>query len=188
MKALGQRWVDAIEPSGSITEWVPYVNEISTGSKIKYALDKSSGLLLMHRAMEAGLSYPTNYGFVPHTLAKADGMEIDLLALSTEPLLPLTIAKVRLVGGCTIHSGDESSSEDKLLGVAVGDPGVEAVIDINHVDAKMKARIEEFFSVYKDDEAIETVVERWFDRVTAIDKIRVGLKAAKKAEKKRRKK
>jgi inorganic pyrophosphatase len=181
MKNLGQRWVNASERSDSITEWVPYVSEIAAGSRQKYALDKRSGQLCLHRAMADGIHYPTNYGFIPRTLCEADQMEIDLMAISTEPLLPLTIARVRLVGGCTLKCSDDDGPEDKLLGVVLGDPDVERTGDIGEVDAKLKKKIEDFFTTYKQDEGVPVVFERWFDRVTAIDKVKAGLRAAKKA-------
>jgi len=180
---IGQRWVDAIERSDSIAEWVPVVIEIAAGSRMKYALDKRSGQLELNRAMEDGVTYPTNYGFIPRTTCKADGMELDLLTISSEPLLPLTIARVRLVGGCTLQSSDESHAEDKILGVLIADPDLKGVSDIGEVDKKLKQRIEDFFKTYKNDEGEEVKFSAWFDRVTALDKVKHGLKAAKKKRK-----
>jgi inorganic pyrophosphatase len=184
MKHIGRRWVHAVERSKHITEWVPYVSEISAGSRMKYALDMRSGQLCLNRAMADGIHYPTNYGFIPRTRSDADGMELDLMAISSEPLLPLTLARVRLVGGCTVHTSDESKNEDKLLGIVLGDPDVEKLIDINDVEHRLKSKIEEFFKTYKDDEGELAVVVRWFDRITALDKVKIGLKKAKRAEKK----
>jgi inorganic pyrophosphatase len=180
---IGQRWVDAIERSDSLSEWVPFVVEIAAGSKMKYALDKRSGQLELNRALEDGVSYPTNYGFIPRTFCKADKMELDLMTISSEPLLPLIIARVRIVGGCTLNSSDESKSEDKILGVLVADPDLKNVTDIDEVDAKLKAKIEAFFKTYKSDEGEDVKFSGWFDRVTALDKVKHALKAAKKQRK-----
>jgi inorganic pyrophosphatase len=180
---IGQRWVDAIERSDSIAEWVPFVVEIAAGSRMKYALDKRSGQLELNRAMEDGVSYATNYGFIPRTYCKADGMELDLMTISSEPLLPLTLARVRLVGGCTLESSDETRAEDKMLGALVADPDLKNVNDIDDVDKKLKTRIEDFFKRYKTDEGEEVKFAGWFDRVTAVDKVKHALKAAKKHRK-----
>lgn len=180
MKKLGQKWVNAIERSDSITEWVPYVNEIATHSKMKYALDKRSGQLELHRAMAEGISYPTNYGFIPRTLSEADGMELDLMAISSEPMLPLTLGRVRIIGGCAIKAEDEDEAEDKLIGALIGDPKCENMNDIGDVDGKLKKQIERFFESYKDDEAVSVKVVRWFDRLTALDKVKHGLRAYRK--------
>jgi inorganic pyrophosphatase len=180
---IGQRWVDAIERSDSLSEWVPFVVEIACGSRMKYALDKRSGQLELNRALEDGITYPTNYGFIPRTYCKSDGMELDLMTISSEPMLPLTIARVRIVGGCTLESSDEAKPEDKILGVLVADPNLKAVSDIDDVDKKLKAQIEEFFKTYKDDEAEEVKFAGWFDRLTGLDKVKHALKAAKKQRK-----
>jgi inorganic pyrophosphatase len=180
MKKLGQRWVKAIERSDSINEWVPFVAEIACGSRQKYALDKRSGRLLLHRALGDGLTYPTNYGFIPRTRAEADGMELDLMTLTGEPLLPLAIAKVRIVGGCTLSSKDKPP-EDKLLGVVVADPSVAKIKDIGDVDGKLKAKIEQVFIAYKQDEGDTVRFERWFDRPMAIEKLKQGFALAKYA-------
>ncbi len=181
MKNLGQRWVNAIAQSESIAEWVPFVAEISAGSRQKYALDKRSGQLVLHRAMADGIHYPTNYGFVPRTLSAADHMELDLMAISTEPLLPLTIARVHILGGCTLKSTDERLCEDKLLGAVIGDPDVDRYADLADVDETLKARIEELYTSYKSDEGASVIVEHWFDRMVALDKIKAGLKAWRKS-------
>ncbi len=184
MKKLGARWVRAIERSDSITEWVPFVSEIAAGSRQKYALDKRSGQLCLHRAMADGVHYPTNYGFIPRTLSEADGMELDLLGISTEPLLPLTVARVRLLGGFTLDCEDDHGPEDKLIGAVLGDPDVAKLNDVADLDSKLKAKIEHFFLTYKQDEGVTVKLERWFDRVTAIEKLTKGFAAAKRARKK----
>jgi inorganic pyrophosphatase len=180
---IGQRWVDAIERSDSIDEWVPFVVEIASGSRMKYALDKRSGQLLLHRAMADGVSYPTNYGFIPRTFNKADAMELDLLTISSEPLLPLTLAHVRIVGGCTLGSSDESRPEDKILGALIGDPDLASVQDLRDVDTALRARIEQFFETYKKDEGVDVKVSAWFDREAGLAKVKHALKAGKKNRK-----
>jgi inorganic pyrophosphatase len=183
MKKQGQRWVNSIERTDSIADWVPFVSEISSGSRAKYALDKVSGQLTLHRILAKGIAYPTNYGFIPRTFSEEDGTELDLLAISTEPLLPLTISRVRLVGGCSIRVGDEPS-EDKLLGTVICDPGNADITDLNAVDEKLKTRIEEFFRTYKDNQAQVVAFEGWYDRLAAIDKVKAGLRAAAKKKRK----
>ncbi len=43
------------------------VIEIPRGSKVKYELDKVSGLLLVDRVLYSSVVYPHNYGFIPRT-------------------------------------------------------------------------------------------------------------------------
>jgi inorganic pyrophosphatase len=51
MKKQGQRWVNTIERTQSVADWVPFVSEIPAGSRAKYALDKVSGHLTLHRIL-----------------------------------------------------------------------------------------------------------------------------------------
>ena len=41
------------------------VIEIPRGSKVKYELDKASGLLKVDRVLYSSVVYPHNYGFIP---------------------------------------------------------------------------------------------------------------------------
>ena len=41
--------------------------EIPRGSKVKYELDKASGLLFVDRVLYSSVVYPHNYGFIPQT-------------------------------------------------------------------------------------------------------------------------
>ena len=48
------------------------VIEVSKGSKVKYELDKDTGLLEVDRILYSSVVYPENYGFIPQTLADDD--------------------------------------------------------------------------------------------------------------------
>lgn len=41
------------------------VIEISQGSKMKYEMDKETGLLILDRVLYTSTHYPANYGFIP---------------------------------------------------------------------------------------------------------------------------
>ena len=52
----------------SVTRTLPRaVIEIPRGSKVKYELDKKSGLLYVDRVLYSSVVYPHNYGFSPQT-------------------------------------------------------------------------------------------------------------------------
>ncbi len=48
------------------------VIEIPKGGKVKYELDKPSGLLRVDRVLYSSVMYPANYGFIPQTLGDDD--------------------------------------------------------------------------------------------------------------------
>jgi inorganic pyrophosphatase len=157
---LGNRWLKKVPPSDAPAEWVPVIVEIPRGSKMKYVLDKASGHLTMHRVMAKVIEYPTSYGFVAHTLGE-DGDEVDMLVLASEPMLPLTIVRVRPIGGFTIVTQGEGP-EHKLIGVALGDPQVADLREASEIPGEVRERIERFFRTYKQDEGVDVRFEGWF--------------------------
>ena len=56
------------------------VIEIPRGSKVKYELDKATGLLYVDRILYSSVVYPHNYGFIPQTLCE-DNDPLDVLVL-----------------------------------------------------------------------------------------------------------
>ena len=49
--------------------------EIPKGSKVKYELDKETGLLRLDRVLYTSTVYPANYGFIPRTYADDNDKE-----------------------------------------------------------------------------------------------------------------
>jgi len=180
---LGRRWLKKVAPSDRPEVWVPVIVEIARGSRMKYALDMATGQLTMHRALPRDLGYPTSYGFVAHTTGD-DGMEIDMLILAAEPLLPLTIVKVRTIGGCTVEDSGKGR-EDKLVGVALGDPSVADLDDIADLPVELARRIEEFFTTYKRDEGVTVEFRGWMNRADALRRLASALEAKAKAKRKK---
>jgi inorganic pyrophosphatase len=177
---LGKHWVARIDRSDDPESWVPAVNEISAGSRCKYRLDKVTGQLQLARALPRDVAFPTNYGFIPHTRCCADGEETDVMIISEEPLLPLTIVRVRIIGGFVETSSDESLPEDRLVAIAADDPSVEDVHRIADVGSKLKEAIEQFVRSYKSNEDVKVSFDGWFDREAALDHLRRDFKQAKK--------
>ena len=68
------------------------VVEITKGSKMKYELDKETGLLALDRILYTSTHYPANYGFIPRTLAD-DGDPMDVLVLCSESLCPMSLVR-----------------------------------------------------------------------------------------------
>ena len=63
------------------------VIEISKGSKMKYELDKETGILRLDRVLHTSTHYPANYGLIPRTYA-LDNDPLDVLVLCSEKIVP----------------------------------------------------------------------------------------------------
>ncbi|CAI8583885.1 unnamed protein product [Vicia faba] len=73
------------------------VIEIGKGGKVKYELDKKSGLIKVDRVLYSSVVYPHNYGFIPRTLCE-DSDPMDVLVLMQELVLPGTFLRARAIG------------------------------------------------------------------------------------------
>src|SRR4026207_1629304 len=113
-----------------IDEAFPAFIEIPKGSKVKYELDKDTGLLGVDRILFSAVHSPANYGFIPRTYCD-DGDPLDVLVLCQEPVVPLCIMRARPIGVITMT--DHDGQDDKIIAVAVDDPefvGIEDIKDL----------------------------------------------------------
>lgn len=122
------------------------VIEIPKGSKVKYELDKPSGLLRVDRILYSSVIYPSNYGFVPRTFCD-DGDPLDVLVLGNEPVMPLTIMEARAIG--VMHMLDGGKMDDKLIAVHIHDPAFVDYSDIAQLPRHIVREISRFFEDYK---------------------------------------
>jgi inorganic pyrophosphatase len=122
------------------------VIEIPRGSKVKYELDKPTGMLRVDRVLYSSVFYPCNYGFLPRTYC-GDGDPLDVLVLGTEPVMPLTLLQARAIG--VMHMLDEGKEDDKIIAVHVNDPGVADYRDVSQLPPHQLREIMRFFSDYK---------------------------------------
>jgi inorganic pyrophosphatase len=123
--------------------------EIPQGSSAKYELDKDSGALLLDRLLYTSMTYPFNYGFIPHTQAK-DGDPLDVVLISSLPVVPGTVVAARPIG--LLEMEDEAGSDNKILAVPIEkiDPQFAYVKDIADLNDHIKQYIKHFFERYKE--------------------------------------
>src|SRR3954470_8976808 len=115
---MAHPWHDIVvdEP---VEEHLPAFIEIPKGSKVKYELDKETGLLKVDRVLYSAVHYPANYGFIPRTYCD-DGDALDVLVLGQEPVVPLTLMTARAIG--VMRMVDDKGGDDKILAIHVHDP------------------------------------------------------------------
>ena len=131
------------------------VVEISKGSKVKYEMDKETGLLLVDRILYSSVVYPENYGFIPRTLAD-DGDPLDVLVLMQEPVQPLSILKVRPIG--LLPMTDDGEDDENVICVHADDPQYGVYEHFGELVEHRFREISRFFAEYKSLEGKEVVV------------------------------
>src|SRR2546428_6433653 len=137
---------------------VHVVVEIPKGSKVKYELDKATGLLRVDRVLYSAVHYPANYGFLPRTYCE-DGDPLDVLVLGQEPVVPLCVLRARPIGVLTMR--DEKGQDDKVIAVHVDDPEYAHYQDIAELPPHRLRELERFFLDYKVLEEKTVEVERF---------------------------
>jgi inorganic pyrophosphatase len=148
-------WHDLPVDESAIAERFPAVIEVPMGSKNKYELDKTSGLLRLDRVLYSAVYYPANYGFVPRTLCDDDD-PLDVLVFGQEPVHPLTIVDVRAIG--VMQMRDDKGVDDKLLAVNIGDPAFADYRDFRELPKHVIREMIRFFQDYKVLEGKDVVV------------------------------
>lgn len=97
---------------GTLEEFNVIIEIAANSAPIKYEMDKDSGVLVVDRFVGTGMVYPTNYGFIPHTLSE-DNDPADVLVVTPFPLVPSCMVKCRAIG--VLRMEDESGIDAKIL-------------------------------------------------------------------------
>jgi len=130
--------------------------EIESGSKVKYELDKDTGLLRLDRILYTSTHYPANYGFIPRTYAH-DYDPLDVLVLCTQHIYPLTLVRCYPIGVITMI--DNGRNDEKIIAIPFDEPTYNHVRDISQLPEHTFEEMRHFFSVYKALENKETAVD-----------------------------
>jgi len=142
--------IDAIAIGEKPPEDVNVIIEVPLGGQpIKYELDKEAGTLVVDRFLYTPMSYPGNYGFVPHTLSE-DGDPIDVLVINTRGLVPGCVINVRPVGVLIME--DNAGQDEKVIAVPSHalTKRYDHVLTISDLPDIATQQIEHFFEHYKD--------------------------------------
>ncbi|CAN6349504.1 unnamed protein product, partial [Urochloa humidicola] len=131
------------------------VIEIPRGSKVKYELDKKTGLIKVDRVLYSSVVYPHNYGFIPRTLCE-DSDPLDVLVIMQEPVIPGCFLRAKAIG--VMPMIDQGEADDKIIAVCADDPEYKHYNDIKELPPHRLAEIRRFFEDYKKNENKEVAV------------------------------
>ena len=148
------------------------VIEIPKGSKVKYELDKPSGLLRVDRVLYSSVVYPANYGFIPRTLGD-DADPLDVLVLMQEPVYPLSILHCRPIGMMSMV--DEGRKDEKIICIHMDDPEYRTFVAIEQLQPHRLQELRRFFQDYKKLEEKEVAVQDFTGPVDAVEIVREAM-------------
>lgn len=165
---MAHPWHD-IAIGGEAPRQFQAVVEIPKGSKIKYELDKTTGLVRVDRVLYSSVVYPANYGFIPQTLGD-DHDPLDVLVLMQEPVYPLSILRVQPIGMMTML--DSGENDEKIICVHLDDPEYRAYVHIQQLPGHRLSELRRFFEDYKALERKEVKVQEFLGPVEAVEAVR----------------
>ena len=148
-------WHD-ISPSRITAEDFIAVIEIEKGSKKKYELDKETGSLILDRILYTSTHYPANYGLIPRTYAD-DNDPLDVLVLCSEVIQPLSLVRCYPIGVITML--DQGKLDEKIIAIPFKDPTYNSYHDVSELPSHIFTEMSHFFTVYKNLEQKETMVD-----------------------------
>lgn len=144
---------------------VPVMIEIPKGCRNKYEYDKEKKVIKFDRMLFSAMHYPSDYGFIPSTLAE-DGDPLDALVLVWEATFPGCLIEAKPVG--LFKMWDEKGPDQKILCVPVYDPLWNHIEKLKDVPPHLLKEIAHFFAVYKELEEKKVGVEGWEGRSSAV--------------------
>ena len=163
------------------------VIEIPRGSRNKYEYDHEQHVIRLDRRLFSATVYPSDYGFVPDTLA-LDGDPLDVLVLLEDPTFPGCWVEVRAVA--VFWMEDEKGPDAKILCVPSHDPNYEHVHDLDdlpprlldeataNLDLSTEARVQRAMGVISRDRTTLLIAHRLqtartADRIVVVDDGRI---------------
>ncbi|CAN1560145.1 Ppa Inorganic pyrophosphatase [Burkholderiaceae bacterium] len=159
-----------VTPGKNVPESFNVIIEIPMNADpVKYEVDKESGALFVDRFMGTAMHYPTNYGYVPQTIA-GDGDPVDVLVMTPFPLPPGVVVPCRALG--ILMMEDEGGLDGKVLAVPTEKilarySNIQSLADIHELQLQ---QISHFFEHYKDLEKGKWVKVKGWEGIDAAKK------------------
>jgi inorganic pyrophosphatase len=122
--------------------------EINTNSINKYEFITESGQLKLDRVGYSSLTYPVAYGLIPQTWDQDNDMLDFIIANVTEPLVPGSLAEVRVIG--IMKFEDSGERDDKIITVLSDDKRMDHIKSFEDLGPHWLKETEHYFEHYKD--------------------------------------
>lgn len=151
-------------------ELVNAVVEVPVGSRNKYEYDPELRVIMRDRVLPGAVRYPTDYGFIPSTVAE-DGDPLDVVVAAYDSAFPGCVLRARPIG--VLDMSDSSGRDRTILAVPDDDARFADIESLDDLPDQNLTEIEEFFEVYKRLEGDKEVeIHGWLPLKEAHEVIR----------------
>jgi len=132
-------------------------------------------MIALDRANYSSAPYPFDYGFSPQTLWD-DGDALDVIILTTFPLDPSILVRVRPVA--MMEMTDSGESDNKIIAVPVHDKRWDDVQNLEDINKHSLKEFKHFFETYKELKGVgnEVTVHGYKEKDVAIEAIEKSVK------------
>ena len=154
--------------AGSLADELLVCVEIPKGSRNKYELDETLGVLILDRFLSSSTVYPVDYGYLVGHRGR-DGDPLDAMVCVSEPTFPGCVIPVKPIA--LFKMRDEKGEDDKIVCVPLKDPGWNHAETLDDVPQPLQREITHFFSIYKELEGKKVAVHGWRSREDALEVI-----------------
>lgn len=166
-----------VSPGKDTPETVTAVIEIPKGTRGKYEVDKTTGLIKLDRVIQTSMVYPANYGFIPQSYC-GDKDPLDILVICSVDLEPLSLVDAKVIG--VMSMTDSGEQDDKIIAVAKNDMEYNHINDISELPPHTMKEIVHFFQEYKGLEEKKVIINKISGRAIAQNVILESLELYKK--------
>lgn len=123
--------------------------ETPKGSRNKFKYTPSADIFKLSATLQAGASYPFDFGFIPSTVGE-DGDPLDILLLMDQSVYTGCLVPARLIGVIEAKQTEKKKTErnDRLIGVFSKSHQYHDVNSIRQLNKNLMQEIQYFFETY----------------------------------------
>src|SRR4051812_1900111 len=123
--------------------------ETPKGSRNKYAYDEKTDIMMLKKALPAGMVFPFDFGFIPSTIAE-DGDPMDILILTDAPTFPGCLVQSKVLGIIKVEQEEDGEKvrNDRVIAVQLQSRMYASANHIEDLPDGLVKEIVNFFASY----------------------------------------